>query len=1064
MIRRRLVAFAAAALGAVVFFALWPHHKPAAIDAMFPPALAQALQSWVTPSATPYNFTGASPSGTVVASGNVGSTLTIDLPNPATVGANWAMAATTRNGQAIILTPPGGVGIVGGGRSLASLTLPATTGQNYEWAVLISDGTNFQVASVSAWTASWNGFQSYIPTRFETPGGPGYAATQVDNGYVIRPPAGGLTVTLPTSGLALGWTIGIEEASIAQPISLTTSGQIETPGNNFSSTYSPPLGRLMIVEWDGSYFHVLNAADPATSLHYSTDAALAGLATIAGEVVERCGVYGLGDSPCVHYEATALSCPLNAGAGDGGSQVPSASGCLEVMLPPGGKMDIADWGAPSTPTLAACSATSGSRNLTLDQPWSFENGQTIDCLGAGAAQTVGTPPTPSIAVVGTTGSSTYCARIAYLGANLQVGPWSAETATFIGNAVLGTAQDLSAPAQGLEIGWAAPPSSVLGVVVYLGGCSGGETFLGVGDPGAGRFQYYGTGAQNVPHWMIGGAATGAGQSQMLQATIVSGAGTNTLVVNTTAGTTTAALPAWADATAAIQAAHASGIQHLVAGPGTYYVTAGIVNQTQGQSLTGCGEGCTILTQEGGFPLYSILTPPSAPTSPDCGVDTCTIAAPVGQEIGRLSIERLDATGWGFVDNASYSRVHDIAVLDDFDSAYIGGTNSMAWPKFADVLWKSPRRGSLGVELNGVLATVTAPRLQRVSIGNCWTCTNELWLTGHVATLKSEDTALYQSNGPELELDNVYSATAGTRLNQFLRLGANACPTTCVYIENVNPTNSPAAPPQQATINNTFIQSYFQEVRGANSSAIYLAPGTRGTIISDSLILGISNQYLMGASIAGVDDWGFGDQLIGDEIYGSANEAVVCEAGANTQIVGGGDQGYVTANPYPTANIGVLLASGCLGPVVSGQWYGQSGDIVDDTGTPCSSQIGDRPRCSIDYEIDSPSGGTSLAAATYTQMYGRVPPAATVVYLSGPGSTIRFDTAANISAAMGALNSIALWFKNERSPNATASFNLLPAVGDGSNLTVSGSGSSVPVGDWSICTLTKGTPMTAVCTQ
>lgn len=58
----------------------------------------------------------------------------------------------------------------------------------------------------------------------------------------------------------------------------------------------------------------------------STNAALTALAsTYAGSIV-RDGYYAAGDSPAVLYTASGSACSLNAGAGDGGSQVQSSDG------------------------------------------------------------------------------------------------------------------------------------------------------------------------------------------------------------------------------------------------------------------------------------------------------------------------------------------------------------------------------------------------------------------------------------------------------------------------------------------------------------------------------------------------------------------------------------------------------------------------------------------------------------------------------------------------------------------------------------------------------------------
>lgn len=1086
----RLVAFAAAALGAALFFALvGTHRKPAAISALFPPALAQALQTWISPSATPYNFTGASPSGAVVASGNVGSTLTIDLPAPSAVGANWAMAATTRNGQAIILTPPGGVSIVGGGRSLASLTLPATTGQNFEWAVLISDGTNFQVASVSAWTASWNGFQSYIPTRFETPGGPGYAATQVDNGYVIRPPAGGLTVTLPTSGLALGWTIGIEEASTAQPISLATSGQIETPGNNFASTYSPPLGRLMIVEWDGSYFHVLNAADPATSLHYASNAVLAGLTTIAGEVVERCGFYASGDSPCVHYEATATSCA----APDGGSQVPSASGCLLLQPTTGGEVDARDFGASGSATVAACSTRAGSPDVTLDQAWDFEIGQTIDCIGGGAAAGVGAPPAPSVYPIGPSGSSTACFKLAYIGINMQIGPASAETCIFTANSLLIPGYIIQSTSQGVGSSWSVPGSAVKAVVVYYSTSSGSETFLGVADPAAGEFNFYGAGSyydpinQDTvdydtgqttlePLWIPAAPLAGAGQAQMLQGQIVSGAGT-TLVLNANAGSNASGQPAFHSDTAAIAAAlayqsPAGGGNHVVLGPGVYYVDAGLTSENTW--LSGCGYGCSTLAPEGaGWVLWS------APYNNNGG--TCSVCLGSGQIISDLSVNGLgqQADEVFYLDN-SFATVRHVVVSDQFDLAYIGGTAHMInQPLMQDVqAIQKGSRGDYDIIIdgteNGGNPEVVKPTINLVRIGTCFQCAGPAFrLTGSINSTRSIDLTIDEAPGTLFQVDNDSNMASGPGLNWFTQTLMGPCWSICIDIK------SPAQLPMESnTVHNTrFVDSFIQSVIGGGTSAVLIEPNSKRTQIWAANMSGVNTDQTGGADLSAIDDYGNSTVIGNVEVVGTRQAAVTCESGASTQITGGTDYNF-KSGALPTSKYGVVLAPGCFGADVNtSQYIGLQGDVVDQTGTPNSNRIAGRPLGSQDIEIlldnnftlnqaslvspDCTTAPSIPSPACWDVLYGTPGLAVAYMQVGSAGGTVHFDTAANIIAGMNGQTQKSIDIENEsRSTGSTAPIVLYPAAGD-INLTIASQPSGgLAGGEAELCVLTK-TPTSTI---
>lgn len=82
-----------------------------------------------------------------------------------------------------------------------------------------------------------------------------------------------------------------------------------------------------------------------------TNAALAALPSSLGRAL-RLGYYSEGDVAALAYVASGSACSLNAGAGDGGSQVPTSDGkCWLASFPPGG-YDVRQFGARCTGSTA----------------------------------------------------------------------------------------------------------------------------------------------------------------------------------------------------------------------------------------------------------------------------------------------------------------------------------------------------------------------------------------------------------------------------------------------------------------------------------------------------------------------------------------------------------------------------------------------------------------------------------------------------------------------------------------------------------------------------------------
>lgn len=1030
---------------------------------------------WIFPSASTYTAT-ALDDGIGVGSGSAGGTLTTTLPSIASTGLNsgWSMgfASTTSNAH-IVQVPSGDAArILAGGKSLTSVTLPAGA---FEYLKLESNAGNWVVVAATRATKLGAGMEAggFPGGQWIFPSATGYNAAIADNGNTLSPLNSGanLTVTLPsTTGLPTGWSIGLATDAglgIIAQVNATSGSKIVYGGAGCSggcsgvSSITVPGGmnsnyELVTLQYDGSVFRVSSATPGAAqalgmtgaSAYVIGNTALANLPP-AVHNARRIGFYTFGDSPPQDFSLSPVStpCTLNSGAGDGFIQVASAiSGrCWNIVAPDDGGLSVKDAGASGSATVAQCTTTANVATVTLDHVWDFQNNQPITCVGAGAPAGVGTPPTPTLSVIGPTGTSTYCMRIAYIGVHMQIGPASGEICAFNGNAVLDTVPDLAAMEQGIRVTWGATASNVLGIVIYEGP-SGGEQFVGIGAPAmtiqpsctyfvggvcpaSGTWAFYGVNVQNRPSWVPASPLTSA-QSQALTTTIQSGAGTTALVVSPAPGTTVVSQPAWHDDTAAFQTALAD-YQHLKMGPGTYNITGTLGSTLDGQRLIGCGRDCAIISPRGPFDLFSLTNPNYSPFVSGSGNE--------GQGAEHFSIAGLDHIGWAFRTDSARSRVEDIFLNQPWETAYVGGSNPANAVVFQNIWEVVEQRGPFGVMLDGTQTSVNCgggvssgacaviqPWLDKVSLQVMYNGIG-LWVEGDVASTQAIHFTTYQGPYPGVAMDNNSLSAAGPKLNKFNDYAANVCWHLCVLM-----TSAGVGP--QGTQANTIADPFIQTHNGGQSSAIEIGPNVSHTIIHGGQIFGSStdNTELGGADIAGVDDFGFSTVIDGSTIYAFADEAIACESGANTQVIGGADPHFLSQIAYPSGSYGVLLKPGCSGAHIAGLWLGQVGDVVDQSGTPNNNYIEGRPPGSLDTEV-TVTGGMTLTASGYPNVYSNSLPGIGIVFMQ-PGGAVHLDTAANIAGAMGADNSrIMVIFKNMKSPAAVGNIVLSPAANDSANL-------------------------------
>ncbi len=182
------------------------------------------------------------------------ASLPVTLPTPSQVGAGWTMGFVTDANKAVVLTPPGAAKILAGNIQLGTLTLGPG---NFEVAVVKSDGANFRLMYVTTNTRQLNGIDSaQFPVRWEFPGGPGYAATQGDNGNMLSSAltSGGLTLTLPsTTAIQPGWTVGA--VADGKPVTVVING---TAGGHIKNAFGTHLNSYSITQTRGSEYGIAN--------------------------------------------------------------------------------------------------------------------------------------------------------------------------------------------------------------------------------------------------------------------------------------------------------------------------------------------------------------------------------------------------------------------------------------------------------------------------------------------------------------------------------------------------------------------------------------------------------------------------------------------------------------------------------------------------------------------------------------------------------------------------------------------------------------------------------------
>jgi hypothetical protein len=235
--------------------------------------------NWLFPTSSGY-AAGLGDNGNILSSYNSSSGLTVILPPINALPSGWSMGFATDNNKSLTVQVSGTSGghIVwpGSGGSQTSLSMANTSQGAYEFMVLQYDGSGtFRVLDATPATAQAIGMiGAAAVSHWSFPAVSNYSASGADNGNVISSassPSPYIAITLPpTTGLPMGWTIGIAtdgNKTASVQVNSTSGGHILYPGSGATITSTSLANvnyELLVLQFDGSNFRVLEAT-PATA-------------------------------------------------------------------------------------------------------------------------------------------------------------------------------------------------------------------------------------------------------------------------------------------------------------------------------------------------------------------------------------------------------------------------------------------------------------------------------------------------------------------------------------------------------------------------------------------------------------------------------------------------------------------------------------------------------------------------------------------------------------------------------------------------------------------------------
>jgi hypothetical protein len=918
------------------------------------------------------------------------------------------------------------------------------------------------------------------PWNWQFPTSTTFTAALVNNGQVIssKSATGALTITLPAvTAIPVGWNLGFAvEAGDAITLALNggNPGTLSFSNGTTGSTFTTTTGyQIDEVQFDGTTFRLSQnpaAADLLTGsvIQVQTEAALAAMSTAAYPAVYRTGYYKNADSPMLAYYAGASPCSLNAGAGDGGSQIPSSNGECWLARFPAGAADIREWGAVGSGSTATGIAGAASTSMTLSTALDFSNNNPISIFGSGAAFVLNQPTGVTVMTDGVSGATKWCAVVLVIDAASGWGNQSAEACNGSDGSSVLYGPDGTHAYAGEIVAWSAPTgTSPTAYAIYFGP-QGNETCFTTTIQTSWEAFGPGPGPGNTtskvpwcPAWLpLTPPGLGNSQADLQGNTISAGAATTGLTLGT---------PTISAVASTYPSASGSGFTNIVLhengpainaaladmmpiqGPmGTFPTTQPLaMSETNGQPFGGCGRLCfTVQGWGSGFTTTNGIVESAGATSFDQKINDMTID---GSEV---------SSGWClYLSEAPHFDIERVNLPTCYDEWEISGGSANGTADTVDGTLNgknggapSEARGDYGVQIISTDNLNTGvQRLNRVLVPKMFQGVGSD-IDGHVPTLYLDNWSF--GVGPsETKIDNIIGASGVPTFVAFSNTGWNGCWGTSVYgcIDDNDGIS--------VSIYNGYVQDY-DNGGTASDNTILVGSAAKTYTMTGGQAFGGGNTI--------VDANGTNVILSGVWLHGASGASTVaakCESGAGLVVSGGSD--LTATSSGTTVAYGALFNSGCNGGntgvnSISGNWIGTTIDALDNTGVAGAVRIGWLPPGSTTTASANSAGGTFTAAA----FCGGWGASLSYIQRSGP-STAFTDTSPTATLCANALpanqTTFTVRIKNTSGHQET--------IDPGTNFTFSGdaivsSNIVIPNGDTADCygyAVSSGPTGTAYCT-